>query len=1040
MNNLERLNTKSIIYVSLLVAFLLVWSIDQASATGISTISPPVVTYPTAGEYDKSDMAVTWNSVPGAVSYGFGLRDLTTNELLIPEINLTQTNYTIPTGKLTDGHQYRIYLAAQDTNGNKEAGYSYFKIKGTASNNSTTTPATGSGSLVAPTVTTPTNNSTLGKADILVKWNSVSGATGYSIGLRNMTTNVLVIPEAKITQTNYTFSADKFTGGHQYRIYLAAEDANGNKVAGYTYITITGNAIINNGGTAPNTGTNSLVAPTINAPTNNSTVFKANTIVSWNAITGAKGYFIGLRDLTTNVLLIPETKLTQTSYTIPQDSLTPGHQYRIFIAVEDYANNKYSGYSFFKVQSGAPDVPATTTSPNIPMNSGVQQPPKVPVLPGVSGNPTLLQAPLLTSLSNQALIEKQNLALRWNGVANATKYIIAVRDLTTNQLIVPELKSMLTNYTLPATLLAEGHQYKIYLAAESVSGNRAALTTIINIRAKQAVQQGNAGTINLTGLPVADQVTKGSNYSFKGILSTKSKLSKVTLNVRGKNTTLWSSAFQQPVSAFDLKGIAVNTSTGLLSKSGTYTIEVWVKTLDNSKPTKPVALMTLTVKDGQLPIISQAPKLNSFPSGLTRKITLGESYQLEGSLSALEKITKVTMQVSSNNFKGQLTAGSAQPNSKFYNLNSLKLDTKLPAYSKAGLYQVSIWVKTEKLTTPRAPLATMVLEVRPGEAPIAEGIIDFAQVPQGSGYRLGGRITSRTNLTEVTATLSGKTTKGSILIKKHTLNPNTSVYELSNLEFSNQELTKTGTYVVELYAKSVAFPQAVKPLASIQINVAGSPPRIEGLKQYNQVYFGDKFTLQGLVTADSSITKVTAKITNYEKSVISVPPGTSSYSLNKIVFDTRNLPGVGIYAIEIWVKTTNLVQPAKPVGRLILEVKNQNQAILPTQSAYGTKVFGLPIGQSITISKGATYGFDGILFSGDPIEYINLMVKKDGKYIESNAFKRDTYGMRHFSFDKLMFSAIGTFGTPGDYTVELWVKLENKAVYKPSGTFIIKVK
>lgn len=76
-------------------------------------------------------------------------------------------------------------------------------------------------------------------------------------------------------------------------------------------------------------------APTITSP--GSTTSPGPTMTptfQWNAVSGATGYGLDIRDLTTNVLVYPNgsgtktTPLTGTSYTLPSGYLVNSHQYR----------------------------------------------------------------------------------------------------------------------------------------------------------------------------------------------------------------------------------------------------------------------------------------------------------------------------------------------------------------------------------------------------------------------------------------------------------------------------------------------------------------------------------------------------------------------------------------------------------------------------------------------------------------------------------------------------------------------------------------
>jgi len=65
-----------------------------------------VIKYPRNGEtLKKDDITVRWDSVPGAASYGIGVRDITTDKKIVDiGTGWKQTSYTIPSEKLVEGY------------------------------------------------------------------------------------------------------------------------------------------------------------------------------------------------------------------------------------------------------------------------------------------------------------------------------------------------------------------------------------------------------------------------------------------------------------------------------------------------------------------------------------------------------------------------------------------------------------------------------------------------------------------------------------------------------------------------------------------------------------------------------------------------------------------------------------------------------------------------------------------------------------------------------------------------------------------------
>jgi len=392
-------------------------------------LAAPKVTAPTNGSTlsRDDDIQVEWNTVSNAANYAYGLRDMTTNALLIDKTPTNETGFTISAKQLIEGHQYRIWVASEDSSGTDYSGYTYITINKAAP-------------LAAPKVTAPTNGSALSRDDIQVEWNTVSDAANYAYGLRDMTTNALLIDKTPTNETGFTISAEQLIEGHQYRIWVASEDSSGTDYSGYTYITINK--------AAP------LAAPKVTAPTNGSTLSKEDIQVEWNTVPGAANYAYGLRDMTTNALLIDKTPTNETGFTISAEQLIEGHQYRIWVASEDSSGTDYSGYTYITINKAAP-----------------------------------LAAPKVTAPTNGSTLSKEDIQVEWNTVPGAANYAYGLRDMTTNALLIDQTPTNETGFTISAAQLIEGHQYRIWVASEDSSGNVNAGYTYITISEAISVEQ-----------------------------------------------------------------------------------------------------------------------------------------------------------------------------------------------------------------------------------------------------------------------------------------------------------------------------------------------------------------------------------------------------------------------------------------------------------------------------------------------------------------------------------------------------------------------
>ena len=140
---------------------------------------------------------------------------------------------------------------------------------------------------------------TLSSRAVTLSWGFSSGATYYDLGVRDLTTNVLVV-NTTVSGTSYstTLSADK-----PYRWNVAACNSAG--CSSFTtprYFQTP--ASIPATPTNPTPGSTSSPGPTLSS---------TSVTLSWSSSSGATYYDLGVRDLTTNVLVV-NTTVSGTSY------------------------------------------------------------------------------------------------------------------------------------------------------------------------------------------------------------------------------------------------------------------------------------------------------------------------------------------------------------------------------------------------------------------------------------------------------------------------------------------------------------------------------------------------------------------------------------------------------------------------------------------------------------------------------------------------------------------------------------------------------
>lgn len=150
-----------------------------------------------------------------------------------------------------------------------------------------------------------------------------------------------------------------------------------------------------------------------------STVGEVSVRLNWDSVAGAAEYDLGVRDMTTNQLVV-DRRVNGSSY---RADLAPGRTYRWNIRACNSAGcSAFTTPLYFRTPTAAPPPP---TPPPPPPSRPTATVPAVPGDPS-PGNST---GPGSTASS-------ASVRLNWDSVAGADEYDLGIRDVVTNRLVV----------------------------------------------------------------------------------------------------------------------------------------------------------------------------------------------------------------------------------------------------------------------------------------------------------------------------------------------------------------------------------------------------------------------------------------------------------------------------------------------------------------------------------------------------------------------------------------------------------------------------
>lgn len=267
----------------------------------------------------SASVRLSWGAVSGATEYDLGVRDMDQDRLVIDQ-RVRGASFT---AALQPGRRYRWNVAACD--GATCSRFStplYF----TTPTQTTTPPPPPTTSLPStPRGANPGSGSSPGPTQsgsaVQLDWDNVSGAAEYDLGVRDMTTNQLIV-DRRVTSSSYSLS--NLAAGRTYRWNVAACNSAGcSSFTSALYFTMAGSQQQSGPPSTPrgaNPGASSSPGPTQSG---------ASVRLDWDSVSGATEYDVGVRDMTTNRLIV-DRRVSSSSVTV--SGLEPGRVYRWNVA------------------------------------------------------------------------------------------------------------------------------------------------------------------------------------------------------------------------------------------------------------------------------------------------------------------------------------------------------------------------------------------------------------------------------------------------------------------------------------------------------------------------------------------------------------------------------------------------------------------------------------------------------------------------------------------------------------------------------------
>ena len=257
---------------------------------------------------------LTWSG--GTATYWqVNLRNLATGTMAhtSPALPTSQRTYTVPTGALQAGVQFRWDVSACPTT-TCSSGYA-------TSPNATFTTAVATTTMEAPSLVSPTNGSTGVSLQATLSW-SGGIATYWQVNVRNLATGAMAhtSPALPASQRTYGLPAGVLQAGVQFRWDVSACP---------TTACASGYATSANATFTTAVAALTMVAPSLVSPTNGATDIVLTPTLTWSGGT-ATYWQVNLRNLGTGAMAHTSSALpaSQRTYSVPAGVLQAGVQFR----------------------------------------------------------------------------------------------------------------------------------------------------------------------------------------------------------------------------------------------------------------------------------------------------------------------------------------------------------------------------------------------------------------------------------------------------------------------------------------------------------------------------------------------------------------------------------------------------------------------------------------------------------------------------------------------------------------------------------------
>jgi len=308
-----------------------------------------------------------------------------------------------------------------------------------------------------------------------VTWSTPSSGMNYKVTIKNDRTGKYIVKNESVSGNSYSIKSNVLDFEERYVIWVGTYDGgsalgHGDSIVVYTNDRYSSQKVYEEA--------------EISYPSNGQEVSADEDLTITLDGDHDLAYLLTVKDTTSGKIIVNESGLTKTSYTVRKNLLTEGHSYKVWVGTYKKASAEKKQFGSgkeitFKTGTKAvnepPKRPVVDNSedsdrPVVDVTDSTERPDR-PVVDTEDESPKYYEAAEILAPSNGEWLDPtERIRIRWSDNSPDLEYCLSVRNDVTGEYIVKNEYTGNSSYSIGAYELEEQQRYKITLETYSDDG------------------------------------------------------------------------------------------------------------------------------------------------------------------------------------------------------------------------------------------------------------------------------------------------------------------------------------------------------------------------------------------------------------------------------------------------------------------------------------------------------------------------------------------------------------------------------------------